>query len=74
MGITLEQAETVVARYANVFWNGWDLVIVNPKIDGFTALSGILFNGKWCVRKVVKPNAQGLYDVPPRFQNNSGKK
>lgn len=68
MEVTLEQAEKLVETHDNLFWDGWNLVVVNPSINGYTAISGILFNGKWCVRKVVKPNANGRYDIPQRYK------
>jgi len=71
MGVTLEQAEKLVENYDNLFWDGWDLVVVNPKINGYTKVSGIFFEGKWCVRKVIKADVQGLYEVPQRYKVNS---
>ena len=68
MGVTLEQAEKLVEQHNNLFWNGWDLVVVNPKINGFTKVSGIFYQGQWCVRKVIKVDARGLYAVPQRYK------
>lgn len=71
MGVTLEQAEKLVENYDNLFWDGWDLVVVNPKINGYTKVSGIFHKGQWCVRKVIKTDARGLYEVPQRYKINS---
>jgi hypothetical protein len=68
MGITLEQAEKIVETHDNLFWDGWDLVVVNPKINGYAKVSGIFHQGQWCVRKVIKINANGLYGLPQRYK------
>jgi hypothetical protein len=68
MDVTLAQAEKLVEQHDNLFWNGWDLNVVNPKINGYTKVSGIFHNGHWCVRKVIKANDRGLYTVPPRYK------
>lgn len=68
MHVTLEQAEKLVEQHENLFWNGWNLIVVNPKINGYTAVSGIFYQNKWCVRKVIKPNERGLYSLPQRYK------
>lgn len=67
MDVTLGQAEKLVNKYANLYWDGWDLVVVNPAVDGYTKVAGIYFDGKWCVRKVIKADEQGFYAVPKRY-------
>lgn len=71
MDVTLAQAEKLVEQYDNLFWDGWDLNVVNPSINGYTKMSGIFYKGKWCVRKVVKANERGLYTIPPRYKISS---
>jgi len=65
--LTLQQTEQLVAKYNNMFWDGWNLVIVNPRIDGFTKISGIFHDGKWGVKRVVSPDRKGYYDIPKRY-------
>jgi len=67
MLVELQKAEEIVEKHANLFWNGWDIVIANPTIDGYSNRSGIFFDGKWCTKRVVGPNSQGLYSIPARF-------
>jgi len=68
MKVTLETAEKIVDAHDNLFWDGWNIVVVNPSIDGYTKMSGIFFKGSWAVRKVVEADDRGLFELPPRYK------
>lgn len=62
--VELEKAETIAEKHTNLFWDGWNLVLVNPTIDGFQAVSGIWWNGQWATKNVVEPDTNGRYKIP----------
>lgn len=68
MKVTLETAEKIVDAHDNLFWDGWKIVVINPKIDGYTKMSGIFFEGSWSVRKVIEVDGRGLYELPQRYK------
>ncbi len=69
MLVELNKAEEIVDKHNNLFWDGWDIVIANPTIDGYSNKSGIFFDGKWCTKRVISPSSRGLYSIPARFAN-----
>lgn len=68
MLVDLNKAEEAEAKHHNLMWDGWDLILVNvdpkSKIDGWFAVSGVWFNNEWRTRRFIKPNSDGMYNIP----------
>lgn len=69
--LTLRQAERLEAKNKNMFWDGWTLVVVNERKDGYQDKNGIFFNGKWSVQHRIRLNKKGQFNVPRRYLRNS---
>ena len=65
--LTLKQVERLEEKNPNMFWDGWTLVVVNTKKDGYQDKNGIYFNGKWSVQHRIKLTEKGRYNVPRRY-------
>lgn len=69
--LTLRQAERLQASNANMFWDGWTLVVVNERKDGYQDKNGIFFKGKWSVQHRIRLNEKGRFNVPRRYLRSS---
>lgn len=67
MLISLTKAEEIAEKHEDLLWNGWDLEVINPNVDGYYLKYGVFHNGKWSAKKTVRANSRGLYDIPRRF-------
>lgn len=69
--LTLRQAERLETKNKNMFWDGWTLVVVNERKDGYQDRNGIFFNGKWSVQHRIRLTKKGQFNVPRRYLRNS---
>jgi hypothetical protein len=66
--LTLKQVELLAENHSSeMYWNGWDLVITNKKIDGFSKVSGLFHKGTWVTQRTIRPDSRGLYAVPKKY-------
>lgn len=65
--LTLKQTEKLASTNPNMFWDGWTLVVVNTKKDGYQDKNGIFFKGKWSVQHRIRLNKDGRFNVPRRY-------
>lgn len=63
MKLTLEQAEELVVRRKDFFWDGWTMVHVRPSKLGIFSPNGLLLNDTWHVAKRYEINDDGQYHV-----------
>jgi hypothetical protein len=68
MRISLEVAEQKVPTLDNVFWNGYDIVIFDPKIDGYMNNNGIFYNGVWGVSYIIYLSENGDWVIPKKYE------
>lgn len=45
----------------DIEWEGWNIVVYNPFDGAFMRKNGAFRNGKWCLKRVFEPQADGKY-------------
>lgn len=65
----LEYAESIVKKFNDLRWNGWNIVSRQQTPNGFSSKHGSFINGKWGIDKVYPLTEKGWY-----LPNNYGDK
>lgn len=56
---TLEEAERIVKRNYNLYWQGWEIVFMKPDRESFRKATGCYHNGKWHNKTILPLTRQG---------------
>ncbi len=51
----------------NMFWDGWTLVIVDKRGDGWFRKDGLFYNNAWSISKRVVVDSDGQWRVPAKY-------
>jgi hypothetical protein len=65
----LEYAESIVKKFNDLRWNGWNIISRQQTPNGFSSKHGSFINGKWGIDKVYPLTEKGWY-----LPNNYGDK
>jgi len=64
--INYDQAHTLVDKFPNLFWEGWDIVEWKSNRDGFYKKNGMYRNGRWGTAVRYSPGDKG-WKVPKKY-------
>ncbi len=64
--VNYDTAHSIVEKYSNLFWDGWDIVDWKEDSTGEMSKNGMLKNGKWGVYKTY-PLTENGWDVPSKY-------
>jgi hypothetical protein len=65
----LEYAESIVKKFNDLRWDGWNIISRQQTPNGFSSKHGSFINGKWGIDKVYPLTEKGWY-----LPNNYGDK
>lgn len=68
MRITYDMAEQKVSELNNVFWDGYNIVVFNPKADGYFRPDGIYRDDTWGVGYTIYLTENGDWVIPRKYE------
>lgn len=63
----LQKMEKIVHKYANLSWDGWDVVDRKRSDAGRTSVSGVRVGDQWFLQRVYKVDRNG-WDIPNKYK------
>lgn len=58
-----KEIHELVDSRPNMFWDGWTVVVVNTKQNGFMHKTGIFYKGKWATASRIHVNKYGKWPL-----------
>jgi len=51
----------------NMFWDGWTLVIVDKRGDGWMRRDGMFYNDAWSTHRRIEVDSDGRWRIPVKY-------
>jgi hypothetical protein len=59
--IDYDGIDEFVSKNRNMYFEGWDVIVLRPSHAGWMRRDGVQRDGTWYVKKTVSPNSKGKW-------------